>query len=144
MLGLRSMAKWYLSPAGPDRSHIDRDAAIRHRLCFEQPGNGFDAHLWVVGLAFHQLGDTARRIPARLRLAPVGIPDAHHDLGCRMAGRLEHNHLIAADADMTVSQSASGGSIDFDVCVAAVDYDKVIAEAMHLQEPDLAHWRPVI
>ena len=106
MLGVHGMAEWYLSPAGPDRSHIDRDAAIRHRLCFEQPGNGFDAHLWVVGLAFHQLGDTARRIPARLRLAPVGIPDAHHDVGCRTTRRFEHNQLITADTGATVSQNA--------------------------------------
>src|SRR5215469_15216898 len=102
MLGVHGMAEGYLSPAGPDRSHIDRDTAVRHRLCFEQPGNGFDAHFWVAGLALHQFSDAARRVPARLRLAPVRISDAHHDVGCRTTRRFEHNQLITADTGATV------------------------------------------
>ena len=57
-----------------------------------------------------QPGDAARGVAAGLGLAAVGVADAHEDLRRRVARRLEHDQLVAADAGMPVGQRARGAA----------------------------------
>src|SRR6516165_97404 len=65
-------------------------------------------------------------------------------MGIRMMGWLEQDHLIAADAGPPVGQRACSLGVDRDRRASAVEHDEVVAEAVHLEERDLAHGRQLI
>ena len=130
-------------PAGARPAHINRHAPARQGFGFEQAGNGLDPHLVIAGLSPQHVGDAARGVAACLRLGSVRVADAHQDLRARMTRRLQQDHLVTTDAGPPVGQRACRCRIDSDCSAAAVEHDKIVAQAVHLQERDLAHWRQV-
>ena len=85
----------------------------------------------IVAAAFEQ-HDAARRIAAGLDLAAVGIPDPHPDVGD--VGRLEQDHLVAADARAPVGDRARPRRVHRHRALARVEDDEIVAEAVHLVE----------
>ncbi len=59
-------------------------------------------------------GDAARGIAARLDLAAIGVADAHEGGGAVPARRLDHDHLVAADAQMPVGDGARARVVERD------------------------------
>ena len=79
-----------------------------------------------------KLDDAARRIAAALHLAAVRIPDPHPEI--RDVGRLEQDHLVAADARAPVRDGARACCIHRDGALPGVEDHEVVAEPVHLDE----------
>ena len=104
----------------------------------------------IVGAAFQYAGDrlyphmpadqrhdAARGIAAGLRIAAVGIDDAHAQVRCRR-GR-EDDQLVAADAMLAVRNGGGlrrGGRKGF---LARIDDHEVVAEPVHLVKTAIVH-----
>src|ERR1700730_4789063 len=58
-----------------------------------------------------------------------------------MMRRFEHDHLVATDAGSPIGQRAGARRIDRNRRAAAIEHNKVVAETVHFEERDLAHWR---
>ena len=140
-VGLHRPGERDLAPARSRRSHIDRDASLRQNLGVEQSGNGLDSHPGIAGLAMQQGGHATRGVAAGFGLAAVGVADAHPHPGRRMTRRLEQDHLVAANTGSPVRQRACARRIDRNRRAAAVEHNEVVAQAVHFEERDLAHWR---
>jgi hypothetical protein len=78
-------------------------------------------------------GDAARAVAALLDLAPVGVEDPVEDGGSGLAGRLQHEGLVEADARETVGEAAEGLRGRRTAC-RGIEDDEVVAESMHLRE----------
>ena len=128
-----------LMPGGAGRPHIDRDIAIRRQLGVEQARRGLDADARLAALLCDEAGDAARPVAAGLRLAAIGVEDAHKDLRRGVARRLDQDQLVTADAGAPVGKRARRRRVDHDAVAAAVEHDKIVAEPMHLAERDVRH-----
>ena len=83
----------------------------------------------------HEARRAARAVAALLHLAAVGVEDAVGEVGLGPAGRFEQQQLIAADAEVPVGQCAHLRGRQADRLAHAVDDHKVIAQTVHLGEP---------
>ena len=84
------------------------------------------------GAAALEQHDAARGVAAGLDLAAVGVPDPHAQVGD--VGRLEQDHLVAADAGAPVGDRARPRLVHRHRAFARVEDDEIVAEAMHLVE----------
>ena len=121
------------------RAHVDRDhrQAVGARaglLRFEQAGDGLHRHLVGLALVHHHRGDAARGVAAGAGLAAVGIVDAHEDVGLAIGRRLEHDQLVAADAQPAVGDGAAALDRQVERRRAAVEHDEIVAQPVHLEE----------
>ncbi len=121
---VHGISKGNFVPAEPGQAHIYRRRTAG-RCGREQAGAGFDD-------LRPQQRHAARRITAGSHLAPVGIPYPHADVGD--LGRLQHDHLVAADARMSVRDAPRPRRVHRDGSVAGVENHEIVAEAMHLDE----------
>jgi len=67
-----------------------------------------------------------------LDLAAVGVPDAIAEVIVRRGGRLDHQHLVAADAEVPVGQLAHLSGAKVDRLAHGIDDDEVVALPVHL------------
>ena len=92
------------------RAHVDADAAIGLQLRHDATGKGFDlpAAAGVVAIAVGQkAGQAADAVAAHLRLAAVGIEDAHPQFAA-FPGRQGQDHPIATDAEAAITKPLDG------------------------------------
>ena len=69
------------------------------RACgLEQARAGLDRDAFAPVSRISSARDAARGVAAGLDLAAVGVADAHEGVGARVARRLDHDELVAADA----------------------------------------------
>ena len=128
-----------LLPGGAQLAHVDRNQAGGGPAGGEpdgvqQAGLGLDGAALAPGLRHDQRSDAARGVAAGLDLAAVGVADAHEDVGGGILRRLQDDQLIAADALATIGNAARGRIVQREGLAAGVDYDEVVAQAMHLDE----------
>src|SRR5690606_10489938 len=67
-------------------------------------------------------------------LAPVGIEYAVAEVGFWVGRRLHEQHLIGTDAEMAIGQRAGAFRRHVDGLAHAVEYDEVVAGAVHFRE----------
>ena len=89
----------------------------------------------------HEAHEAACAVAALLDLAAVGIEDAVAEIDIGRRGALDHQDLVAADAEVAVSEKACLGRRRHEVLIDGVEYDKVVAEAVHLGEADSSSGR---
>src|SRR5207302_1230337 len=138
-IGVHLAGERDVAPAGARRTHIDRHAAVRQQLGRQQPGDGFNGYMSVAGFFRDQPGDAAAGVAAGLGLAAVGVEDAHQQPRRPIARWVDQDHLVAADAGAAIGQSARRRGVNRDRMPTPVEHDKVVAETVHLAEPDLRH-----
>ena len=94
----------------------------------------------IAALLLHQQRrDAARRVAAGRHLAAVGVADAHEGVGVAVLRRLDHDQLVAPDAQMPVGDAPRLRLAQRDGMVARVDHDEVVAEPVHLGEGEFLH-----
>ncbi len=93
----------------------------------------------LAGLAHQDLGDAARDVAAGTSLAAVGVLDPHEHVGALRG--LHRDHLIAADAQVTVGDRARGIARQIEGLLPPVEYDEVIAQTLHFDEGQAFSWR---
>src|SRR4029453_16755094 len=76
----------------------------------------------------------ARGVAAGAAPPAIGVPDAHECIG--LTRGFERNDLVAADALLPVGDGADGIGREGERASARVDHDKIVAEPVHLAEPD--------
>jgi hypothetical protein len=94
--------------------HVDRDAAIRLQPGFDHPGAGFhpDGALCAQSFVVNVTHETAGAVAALAHLAAVGVENPVIEIGAGGARRLDHEHLVEADAEMAVGQPANGVAVE--------------------------------
>jgi len=120
------MSERNLLPAEAREPHVDSGGAAVRGGAYH-PAGGLDA-----GLAALDQGDAARGVAARFHLAAVGVPDPHSHV--RDPGRLEHDHLVAADPGPTVGDRPGARLVHRHRAVAGVEDDEIVAEPVHFAE----------
>src|SRR5438874_10335521 len=128
-----------LMPGGTGRPHIDRDISVRRQLGLKEAGRGLDPDVLLAGLVRDEAGDAPRSVAAGLRLAAIGVEDAHKDLRRGVVRRLDQDQLVTADAGAPVGKRARRRRVDHDAVAAAGEHDKIVAEPMPLAERDVRH-----
>ena len=83
----------------------------------------------------HEAGETACAVAAILDLAAVGVEDPIVEIGVGRARRLDHQHLVAADAETPVGERRTCAASRANRLARGIDHDEVVAEALHLGEP---------
>lgn len=141
MQRIRRLSQGNAPPIEADLSHVDADRPSVRRLGVEDARRGLYSGVRTIGLAHHHRRHAARGVAARANLAAVGVADAHGNVGARIAGRLDDDQLIAANARMPIRQFAhlSGGKRN--APPARIDDDEVVAETMHFDEGKRFHGR---
>ena len=86
-----------------------------------------------------ELAQAAYAVAAHLRLAAVGVDDAHADVG-HLRGQRQ-DQTVRADAEVAVAQPRRQRLRRVHRLTKAVHYDKIIAKAVHLGKLH-AHRRP--
>ena len=77
--------------------------------------------------------EAARAVAAMLDFVAVGVEDAVAEVGVALRG-LDDQHLVAADAEVTVRECAHLLLREFDVLAHAVEHDEVVAQPLHFRE----------
>ena len=83
--------------------------------------------------------DAARGVETGFRFRAVGVEKLHIDIRGRAAGA-HHHHGVAADAEMPVRDGAGQRRRHGKGGVAGIEYDKVIAQAVHFHECGHGGW----
>jgi hypothetical protein len=80
------------------------------------------------------MDEAASAVAALLDLATVGVEDpvAEIDVGARWP--LDQQHLVAANAEMTIGKANDLSSVEFDALADAVEHHKIVAQSLHLGE----------
>ncbi len=80
------------------------------------------------------MDEAASAVAALLDLAAVGVEDpvAEIDVGARWP--LDQQHLVAADAEMTIGKARDLGGVEVDALADAVEHHKIVAQSLHLGE----------
>ena len=92
------------------RAHVDADAAIGLQLRHDATSKGFDlpATAGIIAIAIGQkAGQAADAIAAHLRLAAVGIEDAHPQFAA-FTGRQGQDHAIATNPEAAITKPLDG------------------------------------
>ena len=87
-------------------AHVDADGAIRQQLGHDPARQGVDlpgAARAVAVAVGQEAGQAADAVAAHLRLAAVGVEDAHAQLAAGV-GRQGQDHSVAADAEAAITQ----------------------------------------
>ena len=84
-------------------------------------------------LLHQQPRDAARGIAAAFHFAAIGIEDPHEGIRA-VRRRLDHDHLIAADAEAAVGDGARGRRVERKRLFSRVEDDEIVAEPVHFQE----------
>ena len=123
-------------------AHVDADIAVVFEAQGDDAGAGFDADFPFVGqfLFMYETHKTARPVAALLNFTAVGIEDAVAEIDTGLAGGLDDEDLVAADAEISVGQPPGQGRRQGNGLAQGVDDDKIVAQAVHFGE---AHerWR---
>ena len=82
----------------------------------------------------HKADKTARAVATVLDLAAVRIENPITKIRLGVAGRVNQQDLVAADAKLAVRNRASQLGRDVNRLSDAIDHDKVVAGAMHFGE----------
>ncbi len=90
----------------------------------------------------HELDEAARAVAALLDLAAVGVEDPVAEVDVGPGRRLDHQHLVAADAEAPVGEAAQLVAREIHALAHAVEHDEVVAEAVHLGESQPGHCAP--
>ena len=78
--------------------------------------------------------EAARAVAALLDLAAIGIEDAVAKIDARLAGRVDQQNLVAADAEMTVGQIAQLLRGQRNLLADAVEDNEIVAQTVHFRE----------
>ncbi len=78
--------------------------------------------------------EATRAVAALLDLAAVGVEDPIAEIDAWLPSPLNEQNLVAANAEMAVSQQAQLLLPQFDRLAHAVEHDKVVAESVHLDK----------
>src|SRR5690606_10892933 len=118
------------------RAHVHPDLAVGQHQQGDDPGAGAHLQLVLAGQAAipHELGETAGAVAALGHLAAVAVVDAVVEIHVGGGGRLHHQYLIAADAEVAVGEAAGEVRCHRQFLGDGVDDHEVIAEAVHLGE----------
>ena len=119
-------------PAEFRLSHVDHDAVCAVDLSGEQPCARLDSDFVATAFLGEKQGDATRRVSAGANLGPVGVEDAHEDIG--LVGRLEHDHLIAARPLCAVSNTPNVIGREPGRLLPRVEDDEIIPQSVHLAE----------
>jgi hypothetical protein len=106
---------------------------IASRNAGERSAIRFDANVLSTLLIHQQPRNAARGVAATLDLSAVGVENPHEGIRAVFC-RLNHNHLIATDTEATVGDGACGISTERERLLARVEYNEIVAEALHFQE----------
>jgi hypothetical protein len=85
----------------------------------------------------HELHEAARAVAALLDLAAVGVEDAVAEVRVRAARALDHQDLVAADAEVAIGDFADLLSGKRKRLIRAIDDDEVVPRPLHLGEGEL-------
>jgi hypothetical protein len=120
-------------------AHVDRDLTIVLRAQRDHATLRFDPDFPLVGqtLFDHEAHETARAIAALLHLAAIGIENAVAEIDIRPLRALDHQQLVAADAEVAVSEKAHLLGRQVDLLANRVDHDEIVAQAVHLGKTEL-------
>ena len=93
-------------PVQPRRAHIHLDQARPDDFRRQQTRDGAHRDLPLAALLGHQRRDAARGVAAGPGFGAVGIENAHEHIGLRLRIALQHDQLVAADAEAAVGDAA--------------------------------------
>ncbi len=129
-----------LAGTEPRHAHVDAHLAVRFDARHDQPSRGLDADLALAGQAVlaNEDDEAARPVAALLDLAAVRVEDAVAEI-CVPLRRLDHQDLVAADAEAPVSEAADIGGSERERRARCVDDDEIVAQSLHLGEPQRSH-----
>ena len=78
-----------------------------------------------------------------LHLAAIGVENAVAKVRVRALRALEHQHLVAADAEMPVREAPQLLTLQAERLARGVEHDEIVARALHLGEGDQRQARSV-
>ena len=90
----------------------------------------------------HEAHEAARAVAALFDLAAVGVEDAVAEIDVGARGGLDHQQLVAADAEVAVGDRLHARRAQVDRRAGGVDDDEVVAEAVHLGEAQFHRFLP--
>ena len=110
----------------------------------DDAARGLDADRALVRepLVADELDEAARAVAALLDLAAVGVEDPVAEVDVVARRRLDDQHLVAADAEAPVGEPPQLRRRQRHALPHAVDHDEIVAEALHLGEPEPGHRDP--
>ena len=125
-------------------AHVDRDLAVVPEHGHDHPARGLDANLALrrEPLVADELDEAARAVAALLDLAAVGVEDPVAEIDVVARRGLDHQHLVAADAEAPVGEPAQLRRRQLQALPHAVEDDEIVAEPLHLGEPEPGHRFP--
>ena len=131
--------------AGASHGHAyARDlASAQHELGAGDPPLGLDRDLPLARVAevAQKAREHAEPVPTPLRLGPVGVPDAHREVGAPRAS--ESKDSVRADAGVAVAERTNPSSRQLEAEPCRLDDHVVVAERLVLGElPPLEHLIP--
>ena len=120
------------------RSHVDAHLAVVLQARDDGPAQRLDAQLALraEALVLDELHEAARAVAALLHLAAVGVEDTVAEIAVP-AARLDHQDLVAADAEMPVREAPELGAGERERLLRGVDDHEIVSGAVHLGEREL-------
>src|SRR5262245_3331662 len=121
------------------RAHVDRHPAVVLEARRNHARERFDADLALVGetLVAHEPDEASGAVAALLDLAAVGVEDPVTEVHSGRARPLDDQDLVAADAEVAVGEAPQRRLVELDPLRDAVEHHEVVADAVHLREPEL-------
>ena len=116
--------------------HINRHQPVVFELRRDDAAARLDADaaLRAQALLVHEAHEAARAVAALLDFAAVGVEDAVAEIDVGAGRRFDHQHLVAADAEIAVGEATHLLRRQDDRLANGVDNDEVVTEAVHLGE----------
>src|SRR5436190_751673 len=84
---------------------------------------------------------TGARSTSSTTCTACGLPIDSAEIDVSARGILDHQHLVAADAEAPVGERADLEGAQREWLARGVDHDEVVAEAVHLGERERGHGR---
>jgi hypothetical protein len=121
------------------RAHVHGDLPGVLHARHDHAARGLDADLALRGEALveHEAREAARAVAALLHLAAVRVVDTVAEIVRGIGGLLDHEQLVAADAEMAIGDCPHELGRERHRLAHAVQHDEVVSLALHLGECEL-------
>src|SRR5258706_2590088 len=120
-------------------AHVDADLSILFQPRADQAAQRLygDLGLGAQPMGMHELDEAARAVAALLHFTAVGVEDAVAKVGAGRARALDHQDLVAANAEMAICNSPQLLSGQPKRLARVIEHHEIVAPALPLGEGEL-------